>query len=263
MKFLMLPRLFWCLLLFIVCPAMEAGTSCKKISVKPELYIQATRIALEAQNKLNKSHAQVALIARVGTNLEKYGLHYSHVGFVIKDYPNAVGKWTVLHLLNECGTAYSSLYAQGLMNFFLDNLYSMDYQIIIPDFDTQKKLNNILLTNKIKKLHSKYYSVLAYPYSTMYQNSNQWILEVLAASLQNKAVDSRRNLQKYLLKTGYKPTVIKLSPVTKLGASMFNTSVAFNDHPSHELLTNQFSTVTVESIVNYLKQHKIIQKIIK
>ncbi|STX27928.1 Uncharacterized protein conserved in bacteria [Legionella beliardensis] len=262
MKFIMKQRLVVWVFLSLICPALKAGTTCKPIKMTPQLYNQSSYTALSVQKKLTQSDAQVALLARVGTNLEKYGLRYSHVGFVIKDYPGAPGKWTVLHLLNECGTTSSSIYAQGLMNFFMDDLVSMDYQLVIPDLPTQRKLHALLLTDRVKQLHNKRYSLIAYPYSTRYQNSNQWVLEVLASALTNKPSPSRAAVQHYLLKTGYKPTVIKIDPFARLGASMFNSTVSFADHPVREQQTNQFSTVTVVSIVNYLKQQHLIQKII-
>src|SRR5262249_4160522 len=111
------------LILFL--PALRAGTTCEQVSNQPELYINASRMAIEAQKKLDKLDAQVVLIARVGADLRKYGLRYSHVGFAVKKYPGMPGKWTIVHLLNGCNTSTSRIYAQGLMNFFMDDLYSL------------------------------------------------------------------------------------------------------------------------------------------
>lgn len=241
------------LALISLCPVLFAGTSCERITPSPLLYVNASRQALDVQKKLNRLQANVVLIARAGTNLSKYSLRYSHVGFAVKNYPGMPGQWTILHLLNECGTSYSSLYAQGIMNFFMDNLYTQDYQLIEPDFATQSRLLQALSPTKIKQLHNKNYSIIAYPFSNKYQNSNQWVLEVLAASINPEKTPTQHAAQIYLHKTGYKPTVIRVDPLSKLGATLFN-HIAFDDHPGSENRLNQFSAVTVISITNYLKK---------
>lgn len=244
--------------LLMVSTVLTAGTSCKQQEVKPLLYVNASKKALEVQKKLNQLNPQVALIARVGADLHQYGLHYSHLAFAVKNYPKAPGKWTIIHLLNECNTSHSSLHKQGLMNFFLDDLYTLDYEITIPNHETQIKLYQALQAKKLHALHNRQYSMLAYPFSTKYQNSNQWILEVTAAALSSTSVTSRSSAQHYLLKTGYKPSLIKINMLSKLGASMFNNHIQFDDHPSQEKRSNQFSTVSVISVVNYLRRQGII-----
>ncbi|KGP62891.1 hypothetical protein EP47_07765 [Legionella norrlandica] len=254
----------YCLLGLIILfsTTAQAGTTCTQNQFKPELFINASRSALAIQKDLNRSAATVALIARVGSNLQKYGLHYSHIGFAVKNYPGRPGQWTVLHLLNECGTTNSSLYAQGLMNFFMDNLYSMDYQIMIPDTATQNKVKTMLMPDTVKQMHNSHYNMIAYPFSAKYQNSNQWILEVIAISLNPNTPHSHTAAQHYLLKTGYRPSLIHINPMEKIGASMFNKHIAFDDHPFAEQKSHNFSTVTVISIENYLKKRNVLQKII-
>ena len=223
------------------------------------VYINASNKALEVQQKLNKLNPEVALIARVGSDLRQYGLHYSHLAFVVKNYPGAPGKWTFIHLLNQCNTPYSAIYKQGLMNFFLDDLYSLDYQITIPNHETQIKLYQALQAKRLHSLHNKQYSMLAYPFSTKYQNSNQWILEVIAKALSPNTISSRKSAQRYLLKTGYKPSIIKIGGLSKIGASLFNKHIQFDDHPIEEQRSNQFSTISVISVVNYLRNHDVIK----
>ena len=247
------------LFLLILSPVLTAGTSCEQQEVKPTLYINSSKKALEVQQKLNQLNPEVALVARVGSDLRQYGLHYSHLAFAVKNYPGAPGKWTIIHLLNECNTPHSSLYKQGLMNFFLDDLYTLEYQITIPNHETQIKLYQALQPKKLHTLHNKQYSMIAYPFSNKYQNSNQWILEVIAATLSPKSVISRDSAQHYLLKTDYKPSIIKIDMLSKLGASMFNNHIKFDDHPAQEKRSNQFATVSVISVVNYLRHQGVLE----
>lgn len=94
----------------------------------PHKVADAARTALLAAQQLDEVDAPVALIARVGTDLSKQGTVYSHAGFAVRDH--AEGRWTVVHLLNECGSDRSGLYAQGLVNFFADDLVNEDLRIV-------------------------------------------------------------------------------------------------------------------------------------
>ena len=240
-------------LLAIASVPINAGTSCTKREVSTILYTHAGQKALEVNQRLNQLNPKVALIARVGSDLRRYGLHYSHVAFVVKNYPGKPGKWTVVHLLNECGTEYSSIYSQGLMNFFLDDLFTLEYQITLLDSATQEQLYQALQPKKLHRLHNKRYNMIAYPFSDKYQNSNQWVLEVIASVLNTKSPVTRGNEQRYLHKTGYKPSVIKIDALSKMGATLFNTHVQFDDHPQQEKRLGHYSTVSVDSVVAYLK----------
>jgi hypothetical protein len=227
-----------------------AGTSCNNSLKSPQIYEQASRHAVALNKKLNALHVKVALISRVGSDLSKYNMHYSHTGFAIKDYPGRKGQWTVIHLLNSCGTSKSSIHAQGLMNFFMDDLYNMDYQITVLAPTLQDQLYKNLKTPLVNKMHNDHYNMLAYPFSTRYQNSNQWVLEFLEAAQTGK--NSRQVIQKTLMAKGYQPSIIPVSGLSKLGASVFKANISFDDHPNKEKNTNHYSVVTVDSIVAYL-----------
>ena len=246
------------LLLSITARIGLAGNACEHTQIKPQLFLNASKKALEMQQQLNRLNPKVALIARVGSDLKQYGLYYSHVGFVVKNYPGKKGKWTIVHLLNQCDLPKSSIYKQGLMNFFMDDLYTFDYQITIPTEATQEKLYQTLVSQQKQSLHNSSYSMIAYPFSTKYQNSNQWVLEVIASSLNPQSTYSRKAAQAYLRKTHYQASIIKIDGFSKLGASLFSSHVRFDDHPLEEQRRNKISTVTVFSVVDYLrKQHSL------
>lgn len=88
--------------------AGHAGTRCDAGDVPPAKVAAAAETAMRVVAELDRAEAPVA---RVGTDLSKQGLVYSHVGFALRDHADE--RWTVLHLLNECGTDRSSLHAQG------------------------------------------------------------------------------------------------------------------------------------------------------
>ena len=91
-----------CAFLAMLSAGAHGGRSCEERTPDATLVQQALTLAHEVQQKLDSSGAQVALIARAGQNLSRYGLRYSHFGFVWRDHPK--GSWRVIQQLNHCGT---------------------------------------------------------------------------------------------------------------------------------------------------------------
>ena len=226
-----------------------AGQTCSDITPGPEVARKAFTLALKTREALETSGGQVALIARVGQDLSKYGLRYSHLGIVWRDHPQ--GRWLVIHLLNQCGTAESDLFNEGLANFYLDDLFAWDALIVVPSASLQQKIASSLSDRLFIRLHEQKYNMLAFPFSTLYQNSNQWALESIADAVMGHALD-RKEVQDWLKTNNYLPTTLEISTMTRLGARMFRANVAFDDHPFDRRMAGQIDTVTVESIYKFL-----------
>ena len=241
-------------LILLVCISSQlfAGATCQQSKLTINQMRQAIHAASKLKTALDKSHSDVALIARSGTDLSKYNLRFSHLAFAIKSYHGQPG-WTVVHLLNECGTQRSNLYAQGLVNFFMDDMYRYDSQVTVLKPSLQRKLRQAINSKAKHQLHGARYNMLAYPFATKYQNSNQWILEMLARADSNKPVQTRYQAQMWLWRMHYQPTVISINALEKFG-SAFNSNIAFNDHPIEESRLSRYSVVSVESIIQYLKR---------
>ncbi len=229
----------------------SAGRSCEERPPSPQVVQNALTLANDARQKLMDSGAEVAIIARAGQNLSKYGVRYSHLGFVWRDHPK--GPWTVVHELNQCGTANSEIFDEGLGNFFLDDLWRMEAAILIPSESTQHNLSQLLATKGHIRFHDGRYNMVAYPFSTRYQNSNQWALEVIAAAEAKDAqIASREQAQLWLKLAGYQPTELKLDTLTRLGARLTRANIAFDDHPDDLRWSNRIRTVTVDSIFQFI-----------
>ncbi len=240
-----------CSLLAMMAGVAAAGQSCEERSPDATAVQQALGLAHEAQLKLDASGASVALIARAGQNLSRYGVRYSHLGFVWRDHPK--GAWRVVHQLNQCGTASSDIFDNGLGNFFLDDLWKMEAVILIPNASTQQRLATIFSSRGHLGLHDARYNMVAYPFSTKYQNSNQWALEVIAAAeARDVVVSSREQAQQWLKRSGYQPKELKLDALTRLGARITKANVAFDDHPSELRWADRIRTVTVDSVFSFI-----------
>src|SRR5687767_684991 len=230
-----------------------AGRTCEELKLTPETVRKALDLAGRARNALEQSGGQVALIARVGNDLSRYRLRYSHFGYAVRDLPE--GRWLVLHQLNQCGTAESAIFLEGLGNFFLDDMFAYETAILVPGEETQRRLVSVLGSAKSAGLHERRYNMLSYAYSPRYQNSNQWALELFAAAASRELpIETRAAAQAWLKAAGYKPTTVEVDAVTRLGARMFRANVAFDDHPFERRMAGQIDTVTVESVYRFIEQ---------
>lgn len=246
-------------LILLIVAACAIGTAHAGATCEPprrndaSTFVKAIKLAENTRAALDASKAQVALIARVGRDLSRYNLRYSHMAYVWRDHPK--GKWIVVHELNQCGTATSALYDQGLANFFLDDLFAFDAAILIPSQASQARIVAMLGSLAPSRLHSARYNMLAYPMSTQYQNSNQWVLETYAASSSEFQISDRRQAQAWLRLAGYRPTNVHVSAGERLGARLFSANVSFDDHPFGRRMAGHIDTVTVESVMRFIREH--------
>ncbi|HEY5798887.1 MAG TPA: DUF2145 domain-containing protein [Burkholderiaceae bacterium] len=115
----------------------------------------------------------------------------------------------------------------------------------------QQALATLLAGPRAAALHEARYNMLAHPYATAYQNSNQWVLETLAAAYE-PAAGTRAQAQAWLRHAGYRPALLHLGTATRLGARLFRANVAFDDQPFGPRMQGRIETVTVDSIVAFL-----------
>ncbi len=230
----------------------SAGQSCEETPMTPAIVRKAMATAQNVATTLDKRGVSVALLGRVGQDLSRYGLKYSHVGFVYRGAPDA--PWRIAHLLNSCGTAQSDLWYEGVGNFFLDDMFSFDSELIIPPQPQAERLLGLLQdASALRAVHNASYSLVAYPFSTRYQNSNTWVLETLAvAESRDAKIGNREQAQAWLKLAGYQPSEMNIGPFTRLGGRMFKANVAFDDHPSELRYSDRIRTVTVESVTKFL-----------
>jgi len=230
-----------------------AGTQCTEKTATPRALATAAESAQRVLQQLEKNNASVALLARHGTDLNKYGLHYSHVGFVVRDHKD--GRWTVVHLLNQCGSSRSDIYAQGLVNFFMDDLQSQDARIVWLKPELAERLAALLNTQSVTSVFDPDYSVIARYDSRQFQNSTAWVLDMLAAAqLPANNIPMRANAQALEKAQGFSPDVIHIDYAQRILGGLFSANTVFTDHSVGARLSGQYKVVTVRSIFRYLQQ---------
>ena len=95
---------------------------------------------------------------------------------------------------------------------------------------------------------------MAYPFSTRYQNSNGWVLEMLAFAFAREGeVADRAGAQAWLKTHAYVPTQVEVGGLTRFGARVIKANIAFDDHPSELRREGHIRVVTVDSIVTWLR----------
>jgi len=232
----------------------DAGRSCERKAPSARAVAQAMQLAERTAARLSQSGASVVVIARAGQNLSEYGLRYSHLGFAYREGDGSSAVWRVVHKLNQCGTARATLYRQGLGEFFLDDLWQYEAAIVVLAPEAQAHLRAALVDNGVvARLDTPAYSMVAYPWSERYQQSNQWAIETLAM-VEEPAASTRQRAQAWLRLRGYEPTTLHLGALQRLGARVASANVAFDDHPDEKRFADRIETVTVDSVFRWLER---------
>ncbi len=247
--------------------ASVAGTGAKCVpetGVDLEKFTKAQAAALGVYEYLNESDANVALLGRVGTDQSNRGILYTHVGLIFRNHPK--GAWLITHLLRDCDKARSNLFDEGLFDFFNGSPFSYQALVVIPTQEVQDRLETLNRGPVTRQLHQPDYSTLANPFRTRFQNSNQWVLEMLAAALAPEGrVTDRAGAQRVLSETGYEPARMKLKfkerVMVKAGGKVH---VSLADHRDSENRGKDggYHWVSVDSIVGYLERNdRVLEKI--
>jgi len=231
-------------------PPAWAGRTCEDKPQRIEAVTQGLALAERTVKRLDESGEKVVVIARVGQNLQEYGLRYSHLGFAYKDGD----VWRVLHKLNQCGTDTASIYKEGIGDFFLDTPYEYIAGVMTLRQDVQQRLLPLLQEPYLAAgIHTRAYSMVAYPWATDYQQSNQWAIELMAVAMGARAAN-REAAQDWLKSADYEPTELHLSTLQRLGARLTTANVSFDDHPNVLRFTGRIRTVTVDSVMAWLQR---------
>lgn len=213
------------------------------------------RFAALVKQELDRSGGTVALIARSGTDLSRFGLRYSHAGVSLKAGDDA--PWSVRQLYYSCDEERPRLYDQGVSGFLFgtDDPTVGYVSIVLPKGAEAAALERAAL-DKVRALRllGDRYSANAYPFSLSYQNCNQWVAELLATAwgALGDAPDLRERAQDWLTRSGYEPTTIEVDSPWLMLAAPFIPLVHLDDQPQEDLDALRVRTslpTTIETFV--------------
>jgi hypothetical protein len=150
------------------------------------------RVGALIKAELEASGQRVALIARSGLDLRRFGVRYSHAGVSLQASPNT--PWSVRQLYYACDERRPRLFDQGLAGFLLgvdDPALGYISIVLLPAADSAALERAALDNARALSLLGGTYSANAHPWSLRYQNCNQWLAELLALAQGAFPADTR------------------------------------------------------------------------
>lgn len=216
------------------------------------------------KRELDSSGHQLALIARSGLDLQRFGIRYSHAGVSLQASEN--GPWSVRQLYYACDERKPRVYDQGISGFLLgtDNP-NVGYisVVFLPEDKAADLARAVLDKRQALSVLGATYSANAYAFSTHYQNCNQWLIELLAMAwghLDTPTADAgastalRSDAQSWLKAQAYAPTDIDVGPWWPMWAGRFIPFVHNDDHPPEDLDTRRYRVSMPAAIEAFVRQ---------
>lgn len=233
------------------------AADCKPVPSTIGQVQQAVWAGTSLFERLEATRSEVAIVARIGTDQSKRGIRYTHAGLAWRDHPK--GRWFFVHLLNHCGTETSQLFDDGPVDFFLERPFRYDAWVLVPSAELQRSIVALLRDGVDRDLHEPAYSAIAHPFRTRFQNSNQWLLELVAVALEPGGPTTRAAAQRLLERRGFEPQRVRLGFFERVGThNMDNVSLA--DHDRRELREGGYLYVSVESLAAFLEQQGVVEQ---
>jgi hypothetical protein len=206
-----------------------------------------------AKKELDASGQTMAIVARSGLDLSRFGIRYSHAGISLQANPN--GAWSVRQLYFACDEGQPRLYDQGLPGFLFgtDNP-SLGYLsiVLLPAAHAAALERAALDTPRALALLGGGYSANAHAFSTRYQNCNQWLAELLAAAW-GSGDGGRDGAQRWLAAQGYAPQPVEVNSRLLMFAAGFIPWLTTDDHPGEDLQAMRFRTSLPASIEAFVR----------
>ncbi|MGM9482386.1 DUF2145 domain-containing protein [Roseateles sp. NT4] len=207
---------------------------------------QLLRFTAVIRQALAESGSPAALIARSGTDLSRFGLRYSHAAVALAsglDTP-----WAVRQLYYACAEGQPRLFDQGLAGFISgsDDVDVGYVTLVLLPPEAAAPLAATALDKPVALgLLNARYSANAYPFSTQYQNCNQWVAELIAAAA--GGTRTRADAQAWLQREGYAPEPVQV-PGWLMVAGHFMPWLHFDDQPREQLRASVVQTSLPDSL---------------
>ncbi len=232
-----------------------AGQDCgERAAPTAQALARGLQLGQRVREQLESSGASMALVGRIGLNLSEFGQRYSHLGVALRDHVR--NRWQVVHLFNPCGKAESEIQAQPVEKFFETDLFEYEALVVVPSYTNQGRMRNAFMQPaSATAMHQKAYNLIAHPFRTDFQNSNQWILEMMTVALDSTGrTRDRAGAQRWLQAQGFAPAGVRIPNTRRTAARLFSPHVRFSDHTQEEYEKQTYLVVTVESITRFLSQ---------
>lgn len=234
----------------LLAPAAQAGAASARYcdptaELAPDQHDRLLRVAALLRQALDASGQALALVARSGLDLRRFGLRHSHAGISLRDGP--AGRWAVRQLYYACDEQRPRLFDQGLPGFvsgMADVQAGFLSVVLLPAGPEADALARAALdTPRALTLLAGHYNAIAYPWQTATINCNQWLVELLAEAWATPPVpgggggdshSARTRAQRWLQAAGYVPQAVDVgTPFTLLAASVMPL-LQLAEHPPQD-----------------------------
>ncbi len=226
------------------------------------------RFGALVREQIVASGQDIVLVARSGLDLHRLDVRYSHEGVALKD--NDGKPWSVRQLYFSCEEHRPRVYDEGLTGFLggTDDPTTGYVSLVFLPPDRAEPLR----ATAVDKRHALgvlggSYSANAYPFSTLHQNCNQWVMELLADAWRAPAgardaaapapagsdADAREQAQAWLRSQGYLPTVFTASAHPMMWLAHFVPWLSNDDHPPEEVAHNRYNVSMPASIETFVQ----------
>jgi hypothetical protein len=211
------------------------------------------RWAAVIKNVLDDSTHSVALVSRSGLDLARLGQRFSHAGVALRE--GLATPWAVRQLYYACEEREPRLFDQGMAGFVMgtqDPMLGHVSIVLLPPAAAQPL--QAMATNKAQALQllGSHYSANAYAFSVLFQNCNQWVVELLAAAW-GEAVHTRADAQRWLLAAGYVPSHITLGSRLWWWLASALPWLHTSDHPEKAAQQLTFQVSMPQSIEDFVR----------
>jgi hypothetical protein len=239
--------------ILLAAAAAHAGRTCEARPLDVESVRQAMELAARTARRLDESKANVVVLARAGQDLTRYGLTWSHMGFAYREREG--GPWRVAHKSEPLRHRFERAIPPGPGRVLHGPLCSATRRgFVVLDAEAQARLLPVLRDNyAVSRWHAEPYSMVAYPWSLRYQQSNQWGAGD-SRGRDGSGITTRSQAQAWLQLRDYRPAVLHLGAMERLGARITTAHIAFDDHPDIKRFSGRIETVSVDSAFAWLKR---------
>lgn len=206
-----------------------------------------------ARRELEAAPGRVAIVARSGLDLSRFRIRYTHAGVSLAASAN--GPWSVRQLYYACDEREPRLFDQGLAGFVqgTEDPTRGFLSIVLLPARAGAALEKVALdAGQALALLGRAYSANAHPFSTRYQNCNQWLAELLALAWGARA-PTREDAQAWLAARGYAPAPVQDVAPWMLAAAAFVPWLHTDDHPPEDLQATRVRTSLPAAIEDFVR----------
>ncbi|MGM9516141.1 DUF2145 domain-containing protein [Roseateles sp. DB2] len=214
---------------------------------------RALRFSAVLRELMEAGGQDLALVARDGLDLRRWGQRYSHAGLALRDNP--AGPWAVRQLYFDCDSGRPRLFDQGLAAFVRGSQRPEQgfVAVLLLPPEASETLRALALDNgRALGLVNPAYSANAYVFGLRFQNCNQWLAELLAAAW-GEAQD-RAQAQAWLREQGYGGTVLQLPGRPWLWLAAFSPWLHLAEHPEEDLAAARLRISLPQGLMDWLQQ---------